>query len=136
METVSRTVATLLLNSLWQVTLVAAMAAMGAWLMRNVPARYRHALWVIALGLSVLVPLGSRKRLSIVRPIASTPVARPVATSRATAVVPKIDLPTPPAQAAVRREPRPPSSRVPAWCSPPLAARRRNRPASAGPAGL
>src|SRR5437762_2926555 len=112
METVSRAVATLLLNSLWQVTLVAAMAAMGAWLMRNVPARYRHALWVIALGLSVLVPLGSRKRLSIVRPIASTPVAHPVGIPRASAVVPKIDLPTPPAQAVVPREPRLTSSRL------------------------
>ncbi len=59
METVSRLLLTFLLNALWQVTLVAGTAALGAWMLRNGPARYRHRLWAMALGLAVLLPLSS-----------------------------------------------------------------------------
>ena len=59
METVSRLLLTFLLNSLWQVTLVAGVAALGAWMLRNGPARYGHGLWAMALGLAVLLPLWS-----------------------------------------------------------------------------
>jgi beta-lactamase regulating signal transducer with metallopeptidase domain len=59
METVSHLVLTFLLNSLWQVTGVACVAAFCAWLMRNAPAWYRHLIWVMALGVSVLLPLKS-----------------------------------------------------------------------------
>ena len=45
-----------LLNSLWQIVLIAALATFGAWLLRNSGARYRHWLWVGALCLAFLVP--------------------------------------------------------------------------------
>ncbi len=58
METISSLVLTFLLNALWQITLVAGIAAFGAWLLRNNAAseRFRHLLWVAALSLSVLLP--------------------------------------------------------------------------------
>jgi beta-lactamase regulating signal transducer with metallopeptidase domain len=47
-------------NALWQVALVAAVAASGHWLMlRSVSARYRHFVWVMALILSIALPLWS-----------------------------------------------------------------------------
>ena len=57
METLSRLVLTFLLNALWQVPLVAGVAALGAWILRHGPARYRHALWVMALSLAVFLPV-------------------------------------------------------------------------------
>ena len=59
METLSRRVLTFLLNALWQVTLLALVAALGARLLRKSPARYRHIVWVMALGASLPLPLGS-----------------------------------------------------------------------------
>ena len=47
-------------NALWQVAFVAAIAAFGHWLMlRSVSARYRHFVWVMALNLSIALPLWS-----------------------------------------------------------------------------
>ena len=43
METVSRYLLTFLLNSLWQIPLAAAVAALACRLMRNGPASHRHA---------------------------------------------------------------------------------------------
>jgi beta-lactamase regulating signal transducer with metallopeptidase domain len=57
METLSRLVSTFLLNAFWQVSLVTALTALAAHLLRNAAARYRHALWVIGLGLAILLPL-------------------------------------------------------------------------------
>ena len=57
METLSRLVSTFLLNAFWQVSLVTALTALAAHLFRNAAARYRHALWVIGLGLAILLPL-------------------------------------------------------------------------------
>src|SRR5437867_1729791 len=59
MEIISRLVATFLVNALWQVPLVAAAAALAAWLMRSAPARYQHLLWLAALGLDFALPLAS-----------------------------------------------------------------------------
>ncbi len=59
METISRLVLSFLLNAVWQVALVAGVVALGGWMLRNGPARYRHALWVMALGTSVLLPLST-----------------------------------------------------------------------------
>lgn len=58
METISSLALTFLLNALWQITLIAGVAAFGAWLLRNTAAsaRSRHLLWVAALLLSVLLP--------------------------------------------------------------------------------
>jgi TonB family protein len=52
----AQVVMTFLLNASWQIVLVAAAAALCDWLLRGAPARYRHAVWVIALLLSLVVP--------------------------------------------------------------------------------
>jgi beta-lactamase regulating signal transducer with metallopeptidase domain len=57
METLSRLVSTFLLNAFWQVSLVTALTALAAHLLRNAAARYRHALWITGLGLAILLPL-------------------------------------------------------------------------------
>jgi TonB family protein len=62
METISRDLLTFLLNSLWQIPLVAAVAALACRLIRNGPAAHRHAVWVAALAAAVLLPLGSTQR--------------------------------------------------------------------------
>ena len=49
-------VLTFLLNALWQVALIAGLAAFGSWLLRNSVARYRHWLWASALCLAFFVP--------------------------------------------------------------------------------
>jgi beta-lactamase regulating signal transducer with metallopeptidase domain len=59
METISHYLLTFLINSLWQVPLVAAVAALACRVMRKGPANHRHAIWVAALGAAVLLPLAS-----------------------------------------------------------------------------
>src|SRR5215467_13142916 len=56
MKISSQLLLTFLLNAVWQVALVAALASLGAWLLRNSAMRYQHGLWVAALCLSLLVP--------------------------------------------------------------------------------
>src|ERR1044071_5497557 len=53
---------TFLLNAIWQVALIAALAALGSWLLRNSVARYRHWVWVSALCLAFLVPAVTSSR--------------------------------------------------------------------------
>src|SRR5438128_11302625 len=72
METISRMLLTVLINSLWQVALVAAVATLCARLMRSAPARFEHVLWVTALGLGVLLPASSALRSARLGP----PLAR------------------------------------------------------------
>jgi TonB family protein len=62
METISRELLTFLLNSLWQIPLIAGVAALACRLMRNGPATHRQAVWVAALAAAVLLPLGSTRR--------------------------------------------------------------------------
>lgn len=45
------------LNSCWQIAVIAAIAALASRLLKNGPARYQHALWVFALVISLVVPL-------------------------------------------------------------------------------
>ena len=56
MRTSSQLLLTFLLNAVWQVALIAALASFGAWLLRRSATRYQHWLWVAALCLSVVVP--------------------------------------------------------------------------------
>src|SRR6476620_8205947 len=56
MKLSSPLVLTFLLNALWQVALIAGLAALGSWLLRNSVARYRHWLWASALCLAFFVP--------------------------------------------------------------------------------
>jgi beta-lactamase regulating signal transducer with metallopeptidase domain len=59
METISPSLLTFLLNSLWQIPLAAAVAALVSWSMRNAPSSHRHAVWVAALAMAVLLPAAS-----------------------------------------------------------------------------
>jgi beta-lactamase regulating signal transducer with metallopeptidase domain/cell division septation protein DedD len=59
METISHSLLTFLLNSLWQVTLAAAAAVPVCLLMRNGPASHRYAVWVAALVAALFLPLAS-----------------------------------------------------------------------------
>jgi beta-lactamase regulating signal transducer with metallopeptidase domain len=69
---------TFLVNSLWQVPLVTAVAALAAWLMRRGPARHRYTVWMAALVAAFLVPLASMRTAS--------PKATPVYPRMVTAV--------------------------------------------------
>src|ERR1700730_6256495 len=55
----SQLLTTFLLNSLWQIPLVAAVAALCSRLLRHAHSAHRHILWVVALGLSLGLPLAS-----------------------------------------------------------------------------
>src|SRR5436190_7988795 len=48
---------TFLLNAVWEITLVAAVAAGCAWLLRDATSRYKHRLWVAAFIISSLLPV-------------------------------------------------------------------------------
>ncbi len=61
METISRSLLTFLLNSLWQIPVAAAVALLVCRLMRRGPASHRHAVWVAALAASVLLPVASMR---------------------------------------------------------------------------
>lgn len=52
----SELVLNFILNSLWQGAVIFAIAAAGAWLLRNAAARYRHTLWIVALTACLVVP--------------------------------------------------------------------------------
>ncbi|HEX8090954.1 MAG TPA: M56 family metallopeptidase, partial [Blastocatellia bacterium] len=59
METISRLALTFLLNSLWQVTTLVALAGACSRAMQRSPSRFRHLLWVTTLALCLLLPLSS-----------------------------------------------------------------------------
>ena len=82
----SQLLLTFLLNSLWQIALIAALAAFGSWLLRNSIARYRHWLWVTALCLALAVPA-----VTSLRTLGDTV---PVSTSYATSIVLTEELPS------------------------------------------
>ena len=56
MRTSSELLLNFLLNAAWQIALIAALASLGAWMLRSASARYRHWLWVSAFCLAFLVP--------------------------------------------------------------------------------
>ena len=56
-------VLTFLLNASWQIALVVAFATACDWLLRGTAARYRHGLWVAALGMAFVLPLLGPARL-------------------------------------------------------------------------
>ena len=59
MEKISYAVLTFLLNALWQIALIYLVTSFFARLMRSAPARYVHCLWVLALVVSLVIPLWS-----------------------------------------------------------------------------
>jgi beta-lactamase regulating signal transducer with metallopeptidase domain len=71
-DAMSRSLLTFLLNSLWQIPLAAAVAALACRFMRTGPASHRHAIWVAALAAAILLPLAS---VRTVGPTAAPPFA-------------------------------------------------------------
>ena len=70
MKTSSQLLLTFLLNAVWQIALIAALASLGAWLLRRSAMRFQHWLWVAALCLSLLVPV-----VTVVRAFPESPAA-------------------------------------------------------------
>ena len=64
MKISSQLVLTFLLNACWQIAVVAALAWVASWLLRNSAARYRHIVWVAALFLSFGIPFTTTIYLS------------------------------------------------------------------------
>lgn len=56
MDKITESVASFLLNATWQIAIIALVAWACSHLLRNIAARYRHALWVAALVLSLALP--------------------------------------------------------------------------------
>ena len=59
MTRISELVLNFLINATWQIVAITIVASVGARLLKHAPARYRHALWVASLLLSVVLPLWS-----------------------------------------------------------------------------
>lgn len=59
MERISWYLLTFLLNSLWQIPVIACVAGVAAWLLRHGPANHRHVVWVVALIASIALPVAS-----------------------------------------------------------------------------
>jgi beta-lactamase regulating signal transducer with metallopeptidase domain len=57
MDTINELAAGFLLNATWQIAVIALVAWLCSHLLKSVGARYRHALWVAALVLSLALPL-------------------------------------------------------------------------------
>src|SRR4051812_47146360 len=79
----SASVAAFVINALWQIPAVAIVAALCARAMRRAPARQQHLIWLAAILIGLLLPVGSAiPRRVTVKPIA---VARPHAAAKTSA---------------------------------------------------
>ena len=57
MHAISELILNFVLNACWQIAAIFAIASLGAWVLNNGPARYRHTLWLVALVACFIVPL-------------------------------------------------------------------------------
>ena len=57
MNAISELILNFVLNAGWQIAAIFAVASLGASLLKNGPARYRHTLWVAALAACLIVPV-------------------------------------------------------------------------------
>jgi beta-lactamase regulating signal transducer with metallopeptidase domain len=93
----SQLLLTFLLNAVWQVALIAGIAAVGSWLLRNSVARYRHWLWVSAMCLAFFVPAvtSSGVLLDALQPVSTTEIrsARGPVSQFATEIAPDVSAP-------------------------------------------
>jgi beta-lactamase regulating signal transducer with metallopeptidase domain len=69
----SQLLLTFLLNACWQIALIAALAALGSWLLRNSVVRYQHWVWVSALCLAFLVPAFTSSQTLFEIPVQTAP---------------------------------------------------------------
>ncbi|HLL72662.1 MAG TPA: M56 family metallopeptidase [Pyrinomonadaceae bacterium] len=65
MDGINEFALTFLLNAVWQIAVVTLAARACARLLRDAPARYRHALWVSALMLCIALPVWSGVNFSV-----------------------------------------------------------------------
>ena len=93
METLSRMFLTFLLNSLWQVPLVAALAWLISKTLSQAPASHRHTVWMAALAASLVLPVSS-VRVSELRAQFSAPPETTAAEQSRTAVAPLTPSPS------------------------------------------
>ena len=77
MKISSQLLLTFLLNAVWQIALIAALASFGVWLLRKSAMRYQHWVWVAALVLSLLVPVVTAVRAMPVAPSSARSELRP-----------------------------------------------------------
>ena len=59
----SEVILNFILNSVWQIPTIFAIATLGSWSLKNCPARYRHTLGVVALAAFLIVPLITASRV-------------------------------------------------------------------------
>ena len=59
MSDISQGVTVFLLNGIWQITAITLLAFGSARLLRRMPARYVHRMWVLAMGACLLIPLAT-----------------------------------------------------------------------------
>ena len=81
MPGISELILNFVLNSCWQIAVIFAVAWVGSSLLKSGPARYRHALWIVALVACLVVPLLAATRFvpaGISRVQVATPNAVPV----------------------------------------------------------
>ena len=90
MRIISELLLTFLFNACWQVTLVTAVAALCARLLRGTTARYQHLLWVIALALSFALPVMTSAPLLVGAFFSEPPRARVQPASGAFAPAPQL----------------------------------------------
>ena len=57
MTRISEVLLSFVMNAGWQLVVILAIASIGSYLLRNAAANLRHALWLAALGLSLVAPL-------------------------------------------------------------------------------
>jgi beta-lactamase regulating signal transducer with metallopeptidase domain/uncharacterized membrane protein YkoI len=72
MRTTGEFLLTFLLNACWQIVLIVGVTAVGDLFLRRTLARYRHWLWVAALGLSFLLPFVTSGRLVLTNSLSNT----------------------------------------------------------------
>lgn len=70
MSKVSEIILNCVLNSLWQIPAIWAVAAFGAFFLKRCAASYRHTLWIVALMLSVVIPV-----MSVIQIVPAVPVS-------------------------------------------------------------
>lgn len=73
MERISELLFTFLVNALWQISAVTAVAVIANRAMRTSPARFRHLLWVAALIAALVLPFASVTRPSSDAPLLLNP---------------------------------------------------------------
>jgi beta-lactamase regulating signal transducer with metallopeptidase domain len=92
METISGWLLTFLINSVWQIPVVAAVAALACRAMRNGPAAHRNIIWAGALLLALVLPLAG------IRPLAPEPAPVAMNAPAVSYAAPAPLAPAPPAE--------------------------------------